>query len=172
MARAIPALTREGLEGSASDDPLIVFAVVDHPDLIQKIRLVTDGVDYVLDGETYHKSYFLLDILTDDETPPRGRFRFPNVDRAAITMMRHVNGPPRVSLYVYSGSYWDITADPRTVLSGLTPTPAYAAERLFLTDITATAEEVEGTLRSWDYRQEAWPDKRATEDLLPGVFMR
>jgi hypothetical protein len=170
--RVIPLITREALERSSSGDALLIFVTVTHPDMPDVIRLVTDGADYLRDGKTWHKSWFELDLLTDDETPPQARFRFPNVDRAAITMLAAVSNPAKVSFEVISAAWFDLTVEPRVVKPAVTVEAAYDARHLFLTDITADAVQVEGTLRSWDYRQESWPDMRATEALLPGVYVR
>ena len=174
--RTIPLVTQRSLEQSSSGEALLLFVTVTHPDMIDIIRLVTDAADYVrtVDGEevTFHKGRFDLDLLTDDESPPQARFRFPNVNRQAITMLRHVSSPARVKFELISADYFDQTDDPRTVIPGQTVTPVYVASSLFLTEITADDVQVEGTLRSWDLRQEAWPDVRVTEALLAGVYAR
>ena len=178
--RAIPVISRRLLEQSSSGVPILVFVTVSHPTLETPIRLVVDGADYVVNGDTFHQSFFELDLLTDTEQPPQARFRFPNVDRTAITLLRRVSGPCRVEFALLPASWFDLTVEPRTVKTGLTVTwsraPAgsliYKAASLFLTEITADQSQVEGTLRSWDYRQESWPDKRTTQALTPGVFAR
>lgn len=178
MARTLEVLSRRLLELSSSSEQILVFASVTHPMVPTPIQLVLDGVDYVINGSTWHQSYFELTLLTDTEKPPQATFKFPNVDRAAITMLQNVSGPPRVEFALLASSYFDLTADPRTVKPGLTITwnraPAgnltYLAQKLFLTNVTADQIQVQGTLRGWDYRQEAWPDMRATQVLLPGVF--
>jgi hypothetical protein len=176
--RVLPILSRRLLEQSSSGEPILVFVTVTHPDLDTPIRLVVDGADYVVNGDTWNQSFFELDLLTDTEQPPSARFRFPNVDREAISLLRRVSGPCRVEFALLPASYFDLTVEPRTVLPLHTViwdrAPAgslvYRASSLFLTEITADQVQVEGTLRSWDYRQESWPDKRATQALLPGVF--
>jgi hypothetical protein len=178
MARTIPVLSRRILEQSSASDPILVFVSVTHPTMPNAIQLVVDGVDYLINGSTWHQSFFELDLLTDTEKPPQANFRFPNVDRAAITMLQNVSGPCRVEFALLPASYFDLTADPRTVKPGLTViwdrAPAgsliYRAQSLFLTTITADQIQVQGTLRSWDFTTESWPDKRATQVLLPGVF--
>lgn len=176
--RVIPVVSRRLLEQSSSSEPILVFVIITHPDISQPIRLVIDGDDYVINGDTFHKSYFELDLLTDGESPPQARFRFPNVDREAISRLRRVSSPCRVEFAILASSYFDLTASPRVVGDGLTvtweraPTGSlmYRASSLWLTEVTADDVQVEGTLRSWDYRQESWPDKRVTQALLPGVY--
>lgn len=172
MARVIPVIARQALEQSSSKDAVLVFVTITHPEMVDIIRLVIDGVDYLIDDVTWHRSFFELDLLTDEDTPPQARFRFPNVNRVAINMLSRVATPARVQFDLISSAYFDLTADPRTVLPGMTPELIYSAKALFLVDITADEVQVEGTLRSWDIRVESWPDKRATEALTPGAFMR
>ena len=168
--RAIPVSVRELLEQSHSDDALLFFVTITHPELTGDIRLVIDGADYVIGGNTWHKSNFDLQLLNDSEGPPQATFRFPNVDRSATMMLRNVNGPARVIFDIYPASYFDLSADPRTVKNGVTLTSVYTAQELFLVNVAISSTEVSGNLKSWDYRQENWPDVLATETLLPGVW--
>lgn len=172
MARPIPILSRRALERSSQDDPFVVFVTITHPTMTDVINLVIDGADYVWDDVTYAKSYFELELLTDIESPPEAKFSFPNVNRSAITKLRKVVSPCRVEFKIVSGSYFNMNVEPRVVKDGLTVETLYEAHALFLTEIKADQIMVEGRLRSWDYRQEQWPDKRVTKSLLPGVYAR
>lgn len=172
MSRAISILSRRAFEAPQSEDAELFFVTVTHPEMTDIVRLVVDGVDYVIDGETFHKSAFDLDLLTDSDKPPSAQFRFPNVDRTAVAKLRRVNGPCRVRFDVYSSAYFDLSVEPRVVKAGLILQAIYSAKSLFWTEITAADVMVEGRLRSWDYRQESWPNMRATKALLPGVYAR
>lgn len=170
--RTIPVLNRKVLEQSSAGEAFLAFVTITHPQVSYTIRLVLDGADYEIGGNTWHKSFFELELITDTEQPPSAKFRFPNVDRAAITMLQAVANPPRVAFDLISTAYFDLTAEPRTVKPDTTVEYLYRARGLFLTDITADSVQVEGTLRGHDYRQESWPDKRVTQTLLPGAFVR
>lgn len=170
MSRTIPIISRQAFEASSSDDAAICFVTITHPLAEAPILLVLDGADYLIDGVTWHRSEFELDLLTDDDRPPSAPFRFPNVDRRAINMLAGVTIAARVDIELVSSAYFDLTADPRVVKPGVTIEKIYRAPALRLTDITADEMMVEGTLLSWDYQQEEWPAAVVTEDLLPGVF--
>lgn len=170
MARVVPVISRAEAERSSSGAAHLIFVEVSHPLMTEAVRLVVDGVDYLLNGGLWHRSSFELDLLTDEESPPRARFRFPNVDRRAIHMLEKVAEPAHVEFRVVTSSYFDLTADPRTVRPGMVAVPMYTARHLLLTDITADAVMVSGTLRSWDYRREMWPNRLAVRSLLPGAF--
>lgn len=172
MSRVIPILSQKLMEASSSGDAILAFVTITHPNTPDIVRLVVDAADFMIAGQTFYASYFELNLLTDTEAPPSAEFSFPNVDRRAITLMRLVNSPPRVQFDLYSSEYFNLENDPRDVKDGLTLEPVYSAKSLYLTRMKATPSTVSGTLRSWDYRQETWPDKRVSQALLPGAYVR
>lgn len=172
MARTVPVIAQRAHEKSSSPDADLVFVTITHPEMADTIRLVIDGADYVMDGATWSRSYFELDLVTDTEEPPRAQFSFPNVDRAAMNMLSRVNGPARVEFRIVSSAYFDLTVEPRTVKPGYTVENTYQAQCLDLRDVTADDATVSGTLASRDLRQEVYPNKRVTKALLPGAYMR
>lgn len=175
--RTIPVIARREHEKSSSPNADLIFVRITHPDTTDVIRLVVDGVDYVMDdgaeiGATWHRGGFELDLLTDTEEPPKAEFRFPNVDWSAMGMLAKVNTPARVTFSVVTSAYFDLTKDPRTVKPGLTVEPSYRAAGLDLRDIAVDDVSVTGTLMSRDMRQEVWPNMRATKARLPGTHVR
>ncbi|OJU02784.1 MAG: hypothetical protein BGN87_06200 [Rhizobiales bacterium 65-79] len=177
MARALPIVDRRRLEQGSSDDPVLLFAAIRHKQLTDPVRLVLDGADYVMDDEdgnaaTWHQSYFTLTLLTDDARPPQASFTFPNVDRRSSNMIADVIDPATVDFKLIAASYFNLAVEPRTVKAGLTVAALYQASSLFLTDVKIGLVQVTGTLRGIDLRQQLWPLLRATQDRLPGVFMR
>lgn len=170
MRREIPIITLRALQQEASDDATILFVSIRHPALDGVIRLVGDGEDFVLDGQTFHKGGFELSLLTDEESPPTASFSFPNVKRDLMARMETVTDPAGIQFEAYSSAYFDTNKVPRTAKAGMVPQPFYQARHLWLTDVEVNAERVSGTLRSRDYRQETWPGRRATPELTPGVW--
>lgn len=168
MARIIPLVTARALERASSDDALILLATIAHPFIDGPIRLANDLADWAVDGVVWRSSAFSLDLLGDGDAPPTARFAFPAVDRAALTRLAGVEEPARVDFQVWSAAAFDLSAEPRTATPGATP--VYAARRLALADVTVDAATCSGTLRSWDYRQEAWPNLRATQARAPGAW--
>ncbi len=168
MSRAIPLATLQALEAASSDEALIVFVTVTHETIDAPIRLVLDHADYLRNGALHRAAPFRLDLVNDDDRPPRSRFAFPAVNREALTRLAAVTAPARVDFEILAASAFDLSAAPRTERPGAAP--LYAAHHLFLTDVTVDAETCSGTLRGWDYRQEMWPNVLATEALTPGVW--
>lgn len=167
--RSVPLVTARALEAQTSDDPLIVFVTIAHETLDAPIRLVLDGADHLRSGALHHKSAFELALLSDDDSPPVTRFTFPAVDRQALTRLAGVTEPATVSFEVLASSAFDQSTDPRQEKPDATA--IYSATHLFLTEINVDAMSCEGTLRSWDYRQEAWPNLRATQAIAPGAWL-
>lgn len=168
MARPIPIVTRRALEQPSSAEALLTFVTISHETLDAPIRLVLDAEPYVAAGARHEASWFELTLLSDGEGPPTARFSFPAIDRQALARLESVVEPARVAFKIIAASAFDLSASPR--IEKTTAVPIYTAESLFLTDVTLDAERCEGTVRSWDYRQEAWPNKRATQALAPGAW--
>jgi hypothetical protein len=172
MPRSVPVIVRGELEQPSSGDRLIWFATITHPHVNDPIRIVNDGADFVRDGVTWRKSGFQVNIVSDTDQPPRAEFAFPNVDREAVFKFRHVSGPPEVTLEWISSAYFDISVDPRVVKAGETVAAALTIAGVFLRGVTITAETCSGTLMRMDPSTEMWPNKIATEELLPGLYAR
>jgi hypothetical protein len=180
--RYTPLANRKILEAS-DGDALLAFVTVTHPRTLDVIRLVLDGYKYTIpDVGVFEASWFEINLLDDTEKPPRLQFKFPNVNRQAISLLRDVYTPPRVELCLTTAEYFvQDPADPKGrvpvagfVWSNQPPDGSlmYRARSLFLTDTSASGQAVEGTCRSWDYRQEEWPSLRAKQSLLPGTYAR
>lgn len=172
MARTIPAVTRATLENPNSEDALLFFATITHPKMTETIRLVTDGVDYVRDGNTWYRSDFAIIPLTDTDRPPRLKFSFPNVDREGVVQLRKIDGPATIKLEIISTVYFNLNVDPRTVKSGETVVATWEADQLYFVDVEINGLTVSGTLFRFDPSIEIWPNMLATKDLLPGLYAR
>ena len=177
--RYTPLLNRETFELDASPHAVLAFITVTHPQMAETIRLVLDGVDYLVEGNLYKGTWLELGLLSDSDKPPQFTFRFPNVDRRSMNLLRSVISPPRLTLELTTSAYFDRSLDPRELRTDITTewsnnppngVLSYRARGLFITDTTSSSQEVEGTCRSWDYRQEEWPSLRAKESLLPGSY--
>lgn len=160
------------LEASNAAGLLLIFVTITHPETPEVIRLVLDGEDFELDGELYHKSWFEMTLLPDTDQPPSASVKFPNVDRQKTNLIRNVVGAPRVAFDLYSSRFFDLTAKPRVVKPAAVPVAMYSAKSLYLTNVRVTMNDFSATLRSWDYRQEQWPEMRATHDRLPALYLR
>lgn len=169
MTREISASLRQALELQESEEALIVFLTITHPSIDPPIRVCSDTVDYVWDGETYIGFPFDCELLSDNDEPPTAKLSIQNVDRKIGEAVRLLDSAPRLRIDVLAASWFNESADPRVAL-GDTPVADYTADKLFLTNIEADALAVKADIVSWNYTQEVWPGIRATQDRLPGIF--
>lgn len=168
MPRTLSASFRQAVESRYSDAVDLVFLTISHPTLAEAIRVVSDTVDYVYDGETWTGFPFDLQLLSDDDQPPQAKLEIQNVDTLIGRTVRALSLPPRLKIELLSSADFDLNADPRTALG--TPSVEYTADALFLVDVTMDAMTVSGTIRGWDFLQRVWPGRRATQDRYPGLF--
>jgi hypothetical protein len=181
MPRYTPILNRKMAQASSSGEVLLAFITITHPRSVEIIRLVLAGYDYLVEGNLFNKAWMEIGLLEDTYRPSTFQFQFPNVDRRQINLLRSVVSPPRLTLELTTTAYFDLSKKPREPRSDVTfvwsnqppdGVLSYRARGLFITDTSASSSTVQGTVRSWDYRQEEWPSLRAKESLLPGTYAR
>lgn len=168
MPRALSGALRRQLNLQESGEAILAFLTITHADLAEPITVVGDGVDYVWDAVTYVGFPFRFALLSDEEGPPRCQIEVQNVDRKIGDALRALPSPARLRLELVAASEFDQTADPRTPLG--TPPIEYSASHLFLVNVSVDAMTVTGDVVSWDYTQDTWPARRATQDRYPGLF--
>lgn len=166
--RAIPTTFRAALEDPFNDDPPLVFLTLDHADFAVPIRVVWDVEDYTLSGDRYIGFPFEIVLPTDTDDAPRGRITIQNVDRSVGEAVRNLSGPPSVVIQIYMASDFDLSVVPRVALG--IPQLCYIASSLYFRNVTVDVISASGDLTSWDYVNQPWPSKFATQGLLPPLF--
>lgn len=170
MTRSFSTGFRNQLESIRSDGVLVHMAVIDHDDLAEPIRIVNDVVDYVFEGETYLGFPFAIELLTDDDRPPRGRLTVQNVDRSIGEAVRSIDTAPTVRIMLLADQDFASAVDGNGVRQEVgSPTPEYDAPFLLLQNVEVDAMTVSGELNSYDPTSEPWPAIRSTPDRLPGL---
>lgn len=168
VQRTIPAGVRREIDREESAEQLLAFLTISHPELTDPIRVVSDPVDFVLDGNTYVGFEFEIKIMTDDENAPFAQLSIQNVDRSIGTTLRAVNNPAKLKLEVIAGSEFNQTVDPRTEIA--TAARTYTADELELVNVDGGVMFITGRLQTRDYSREIWPGTMATQDRFPGLF--
>lgn len=168
MSRVVPASAVSDLYGSETEGFHLVFLIIDHPDLGGPLRLVSDGRDFVLGGETHVGFPFRITLMSDTNRAPEARLTIQNVDRRIVKLIRRITDPPKLSFDVIWSDQFDLTVNPRTEIG--TAAKMYSARECYLTNIEADVEMVSGVIRSWDFSQELWPGTMAVKDVFPGLF--
>lgn len=134
--------------------------------------LVNDVVNYTYNGHLFIGFPFKIQLLQDDERPPKGQLVVQNVDRRIGELLLGLVVSPTLQVEILAGSGWNIALDLATNsrLPIGSPTPEYIAQKLQVWDITVTAPTVMLSFGPPDVTGELWPMPRATKNYTPGLF--
>lgn len=165
--RVIDADVRAGLESPETPDALLAFLTITHPGLSEPIRVVSDVMDYTVDGQTFIGMPFDYQLLSDNESAPQTQIRMQNVDRRIGMALRQIKERARLRLEIRSSADFDLSQDPRTEIASST---IYAFDQFELVDVSVDAAEITGRVMLRDYAQETWPGLRATQSRCPALF--
>lgn len=168
MPRNITASFRKAAESQWNDEVDLVFLTISHPLLLEPVRVVWDAVDFIWGGNTFIGFPFDIQILSDDEQPPRASLAFQNVDQVIGETIRGLNTPPRMQMDLLSSVDFNLAVTPRTQIG--TPTVFYTASRLFLVNVRVDVLQITADIVGWNYLQRVWPGVRATQAAFPGLF--
>lgn len=166
--RVIDADVRAGLEAPETPDALLAFLTITHPGLSDPIRVVSDVMDYEVDGLTFIGMPFDYQLLSDTEAAPQTQIRMQNVDRRIGLALRQIKERAKLRLDIRSSADFDLSQDPRVETA--TGAPIYAFDQYELVDISVDAAEITGRVMLRDYAQETWPGLRATQSRCPALF--
>lgn len=164
--RTLGAAFRGELESVFSGEVIVCFVTIDHTDLLVPIRVNSDIVDYVYNGDTYTGAAFAISLLSDNEQAPRLQASINNVDRIIGETVLALTSAPRIKIELFAKS--DFTDAIPRVASG-TPTVEYSAPHLFLRNVSCDAMALSGDVVGYDFSTEPWPAIRSTPDKLPGL---
>ena len=168
MTRSIPAPVRASLEAPSSPDAILAFLTITHVNLAEPIRVVSDVIDYVWNGETFIGMPFDVTPVTDEDGPPATDIRIQNTDRRIGEAIRSTPERAVVRLDVLSSADFDLSQEPRTATG--TPATVYAFQYFELVDVSASVLEITARVFLRDFTQEQWPGYSATESRCPGLF--
>jgi hypothetical protein len=168
MSRPIDPDLKADLESGDSLHALLAFVTISHPLLPNPIRVVSDVLDYVLDGETFTGLPFSFGILTDAEGPPMTEMTVQNVDARIGRALLGLNDRAQVTLEIRSSADFDLSQDPRAELPG--GSAVYAFTGFDLIDVTGTVSEISGRVMLRDFSQEPWPGLRCAQTRCPALF--
>ncbi|MFA7279821.1 MAG: DUF1833 family protein [Sterolibacterium sp.] len=153
----------------------LVFLTISHPELSDPIYVVLDSSEamsepnrFIYAGIEYIAFPFEIELLSDTDSVPKARLSIQNVDKVIGETIANLTNPPRMRFEVVPASYFDLNVTPRVELE--TPVPMYVADELYLTNVDVDAMTVTGQIESWNYSQETWPGRRATQNRCPGLF--
>lgn len=167
MSRPGAVAARVALENPHAPDALLAFLTITHPGLAEPIRVVSDVMDYLRDGQLYTGIPFGFALLTDGDEMPRTQLRLSAVDRRLSQAVRAFTGRPSVRLEIASSADFDLTRDPREPFGAVAN--LYGFSDFGLAEIDAAPGEITGEVVLHDYATEPF-GLRGTQDLLPGLY--
>lgn len=168
MSRSDAEAQRLTLELESAPDALIAFLTIEHPALASPIRVVSDVMAYVVDGFRFEGIPFNVKALTDTDSGPRTQIVMQNLDRRIGEALRRSDTRAKVRLELRSSADFDLSQDPRVELSSTAP--IYAFRYFELVNAEGDVAQLVGDIELADYSVEPWPNVRATQDRLPGLF--
>ncbi|MCC6426293.1 MAG: DUF1833 family protein [Phycisphaerales bacterium] len=158
MPRTLPPSITNALLAQETGECLILLVTLEHDDMVDTIRVCSDGKDLYSRGDRYQA--FPFDVALPDEieeTVPRVRLRIDAIDQQVIRAVREISGDPiQVKLELIAAS------DTDTVLAG--------PFTFSLRNVTWDAFTVEGDLTYRDLLTEPFPAPLMTPSRLPGIF--
>lgn len=145
------------LQARETADAALCLLTIYHP-MMETFRFVRNTEDIVSRGDTYAACYFDLDILTDNDQPPRATLTFPNVDRIMGIALARIVGPPQITIEVVSSAHLD--------------EPIYRAARLKLKNVNVDPLVLSGDLVRGDDGTETCGTIRMVPSRAPALFRR
>lgn len=119
MPRNIEVSFRREIEAGNAKEVNLAFVTISHASLDDPIRVVWDVKDYVWGGLRYIGFPFDMQILSDEEGPPKAQLSIQNIDPRIGDTIRGLPTPPKVSLLLLSSADFDTNNDPRTAHAGV-----------------------------------------------------
>lgn len=168
MSRSDAIAQRMVLEAEQSPHALLAFLTITHPGLDQPIRVVSDVMDYQVDGLLWSGRPFGHRLLSDGEGTARTQLVIQNVDRRIGATLRRATDRAKLRLEIRSSADFDLSVDPR--LEVVSNPPIYSFLDLYLINVQADALQIVGDVQGADYSAEPFPGIRATQDRFPGHF--
>lgn len=157
MARTIGTNMLNALAGQETGEAILLLLTIAHADLSPSIRVTTDAVQTVSNGNTFLPYPFQL-VLPDDPDSgfSSGKLVIDNVHRDIVVAIRSISTPPSATIQVVLGS------DPDTI---------YVEFNDFkLSNINYDAMTVTADLVLDHFINEPFPGTRLTPSNFPGLF--
>lgn len=169
--RTLAARHETDLDQADSPHALLWFLTIDHANLAEPVRVVSDFYEYVIDGQTYVAMPFEVRPMTDTDQTPSAELRMPNIDRRIAKALEVDMAGSRaiVSAVAHSSEDFDLSVSPRVPLDPEDLPEIYGFSQFELADARINIIDVVGRITLIDVMQEPWPFVRATADLFPGL---
>lgn len=165
--RNVSVRLRNLVESTASSDVIVFFVTITHPLLGVPVRVNSDIVDYVLNGNTFVGCAFKLIMLTDDEQAPKAQVSIEDVDQQIGEAVIALPSSPFVQIEIYVKSDFDDN-DPHAPIG--TAVQEFVAADLRLRNVVCDGATLTGDLTGEDFTQDFYPYYRSEINRTPGLY--
>ena len=157
MSRAVSVTLKSAVNAPETGEAFLVLVTIDHADLAAAIRVTSDGVDTVSNGNTFVAFPFEISLPDSRvEGAPRAKLTIDNVDRQIVQAVRDISTAADVTVDVV------LASDPDTVEASF---PDFK-----LRDVTFDALTVTGELTVEHFAGEPYPAAIFSPANFPGLF--
>ena len=157
MSRTVSSIFKSAVFGQQTDEAFILLIEIDHADLSEPIRVSSDGVDTVSNGNTFVAYPFEISLPSNPETGvSHARLTIDNVSQTIITSIRNISDPPTATLQIV------LASDPDTVeveFSGFE-----------LRNVQYDVFTITGDLSIESFMSEPYPGGSFLPSTFPGLF--
>lgn len=157
MSRPLSLSAKQALFSAETGEAFLILLTLDHASLAAPIRVTSDAVNTVSQGNTFIA--FPFDLVIPDDTEgasPRARLIIDNIDRTIVAAIRAVSSSPSALIEIV------LASDPDTIEASF---PDFK-----LTNVSYDSLSVSGDLTVEDFTAEPWPSAIFSPANFPGMF--
>ncbi len=158
MARVLSSAMLQDIYSQQTGEAVLVLLTLDHTDLGSPLRVSSDAVDTVSNGDTFVA--FPFDIVLPDEPEddrsPRARLRISNVEQDITDTLKTISGAPTITMQIIRASAPD--------------TIEVSWPDFKLREATYDSLYVQGELTLDDFMLEPYPADIYAPSTFPGLF--
>lgn len=155
--RSLSSQAIQEMFSETTDEVYVVLITIDHDDLVIQIRVCSDSVDTVSNGETFFSFPFDISLPDDQEgSPSRATVTVDNVHKDLTDSLRMISSPPSFLIQLIRASA------PDDFEASFQP--------LKMKGVKVDALQVSGELTADDQSVEPFPYENYTPSRYPGLF--
>jgi hypothetical protein len=157
MSRTVSATFKSAVFGQETSEIFIVLLELDHDDLASPIRVSSNAVDTVSNGNTFVAYPFMIDLPDDqDSSASVGKITIDNVDQSIVQAIRAIQSPPDITIQIV------LFSDVDTVEAEWTG--------FELINVGYDSLTVSGDISIESFLNEAYPSGSFLPSKFPGLF--
>jgi len=156
MSRNVSANFWRAARMDQTDEDIHLLLTLYHKDLITPIRVVSDTVAVTSNSLVYNPFPFEFILPQEDESVPRGKLRFQNIDRIIGQEILAIKDELRAKVAVILRSAPDVEE--------------FSYKYLYIRNCQGNAISIEAELGGKNYSTLIYPNVRASKTNFPGLF--